>query len=219
MEDAFHRFHTFQDVFFLGRASKNTNAKANALKTELVNKRKVDEETNAQTWTPSKKRREMNAWRDYISHELDISKELEADFNFPMIYLMSHWVEQIRRYGALQQYSAERREQAHKTNLKDGWNTSNHNLNYLPQVITFKRRILCFKIREVNPQALAQRWENSAAAGKVFPSSADLAAPRSSHSNIQTLAQSWENNANAWKVFPLGGDLAAPPELPVICDA
>jgi hypothetical protein len=79
----------------------------------------------------------------------------------------------------LQQYSAERHEQAHKMNLKDGWNASNHNHNYLPQVITFPRCILCFKVRELNFQALAQRRENSAAACKVLPSSADLAAPLS----------------------------------------
>ena len=182
MEDALHRFHTFKDVFLLGRAGKKAKAKGNALRTELVKKRKVDEETNAEPWTQSKKRREMNAWRDYISHEIDVSKELDADFNFPKIHLMSHWVEQIRRYGALQQYSAERHEQAHKTNLKDGWNTSNHNLNYLPQVITFQRRILCFEIRELNLQALAQRRENSVATCKVLPSGADLAAPQSPQS-------------------------------------
>jgi len=119
----------------------------------------------------------MNAWRDYISHEIDVSNELDADFHFPMIHLMSHWVEQIRRYGALQLYSAESHEQAHKTNLKDGWNASNHNLNYLPQVITIQRRILCFGIRELILQALAQRREDSAAAWKVLPSGADLAAP------------------------------------------
>jgi hypothetical protein len=146
MEDALRRFHTFKDVFLLGRAGKQAKAKANALRTELVKKRKVDEETNAETWTPSKMRREMNAWRDYISHEIDVSKELNADFNFPKIHLMSHWVEHIRRYGALQQYSAKRQEQAHKTNLKDGWNASNHNLNCLPQVITFQRRIVCFEV-------------------------------------------------------------------------
>jgi len=67
-------------------------------------------------------------------------------------------------------------------NLKDGWNASNHNLNYLQQVITFQHRILCFEIRELNLQALAQRWENSAAASKVLPSSADLAAPLSPQS-------------------------------------
>jgi len=77
----------------------------------------------------------------------------------------------------LQQYFAERHEQAHKTTLKDSWNASNHNLNYLPQVITFQRRILCFEIRELNLQTLAQRRANSAAACKVLPSGADLAAP------------------------------------------
>jgi len=127
----------------------------------------------------------MNAWQDYISHEIGVSKELDADFNFPKIQLMSHWVKQIRRYRALQQYSAERHEQSHKTNLKVGWNASNHNLNYLPQVITFERRILCFEVRELNLQALAQRRENSAAACKVLPSGADLAAPLSPQSYVK----------------------------------
>jgi len=62
------------------------------------------------------------------------------------------------------------------------WNAFNHNLNYLPQVITFQHRILCFEIRELNLQALAQHWENSTAACKVFPAGADLAAPLSSQS-------------------------------------
>jgi hypothetical protein len=96
MQDALRRFHTFKDVFLLGRAGKKAKAKANALRMELVKKRKVDEETNADSWTPSKKRREMNAWRDYISRNIDISKELDADFNYPKIHLMSHWAPQIR---------------------------------------------------------------------------------------------------------------------------
>ena len=91
MEDTLHRFDTFKDVFFLGLAGKKAKAKANALRTELVKKRKVDEEINDGTWTPSKKRREMNAWRDNISHEIDIFKELYANFNFQKIHLMSHW--------------------------------------------------------------------------------------------------------------------------------
>jgi len=95
---------------------------------------------------------------------------------------MFHWVEQIPHYRALQQYSAERHEQAHKTNLKDSWNASNDNLNHLPQVITFQRRILCFEIRDLNLQALTQRRENSADACQVLPSGADLAAPRGSQS-------------------------------------
>jgi len=182
MEDAMCQFHYFKDVFLLVGAGKKAKAKANALRTELVKKRNVDEETNAESWTPSKMRREMNAWRDYISHEIEVSKELDADFNFPKIHLISYWVKQIRRYGALQLYCAERHEQAHKTHLKDGWNASNHNLKYLPQVITFQRPILCFEIRELNLQGLAQRRENSPAACKVLPSGADLFAPLSPQS-------------------------------------
>jgi hypothetical protein len=90
MEDALHRFHTFKDVFLLGRARKKEKAKANTLRTELMKKRKVDKETNAETLMPSKKRRKINPWRDYISHQIDISKELYADFNFPKIHLMCH---------------------------------------------------------------------------------------------------------------------------------
>jgi hypothetical protein len=45
-----------------------------------------------------------------------------------------------------------------------------------PQVITFKRGIRCFEIRQLNLQDIAQSWENSTAACKVLPSGADLAA-------------------------------------------
>jgi hypothetical protein len=67
-------------------------------------------------------------------------------------------------------------------NLKDGWNASNHNLNYLQQVITFQCAIICFEIRKLNLQALPQPSEITAAACKVLLSGADLAAPRSSES-------------------------------------
>jgi len=95
---------------------------------------------------------------------------------------MSDWAKQIRGYGAFQQYFAERHEPAHKTNLKDGWNASIHNVNYLPQVITFHCRILGIEMRVDNVQALAQRRENSAAPCQVLPSDADLAAPLSPQS-------------------------------------
>jgi hypothetical protein len=69
---------------------------------ELGKKRKVDKGTNCETWTLSKKRHEMNAWWNYISLEIDISKKSDAYFNLLKIHLMPHWVEHIRRYGALQ---------------------------------------------------------------------------------------------------------------------
>jgi len=60
MENALHSLHTFKDLFLLGRASKRAKANANDLRTERVKKWKVDEETNAETWMPSKKWPKMN---------------------------------------------------------------------------------------------------------------------------------------------------------------
>jgi hypothetical protein len=48
-EDALHRFHTFNDVFLVGRAGNKVKAKANALRMELVKKGKVDEKTHVET--------------------------------------------------------------------------------------------------------------------------------------------------------------------------
>ena len=74
MEDAWHHFHTFKDAFLLRRAGKQAKTDGNTLGKELVMQQKVDEETNTQTLTPSKNQREMNTWRDCISHEIDVSK-------------------------------------------------------------------------------------------------------------------------------------------------
>jgi len=183
IEDSLQYFHTFKHISLPGQAGQKGKAKANALSTELVKMRKVDEDRKTETRTPSKKRNKMNDWRDYISLMKDVANELDADFNFQKFHLISHWVEQIRRYGVCQQYSAKRREQAHKTNLTDSWNASNHNLNYLPQVITFQRRIICFDISCVNLEALTQHRHIRAASCKVLPSRADLAAHLGSQSN------------------------------------
>jgi hypothetical protein len=115
----------------------------------------------------------MTPWLDDISHEIDVSEQLDADFNLVKIHFISQRVKQIRHNVALQDYSAESHEEAHNTNLKDSWNTSNHILNYLPEAIMSQRRILCFVVRELNIEVFAQHQENSAAASKVLPSSGD----------------------------------------------
>jgi hypothetical protein len=61
MQDALCRIHTFNDDCLLGQASNKAKPNAYVLRTESVKKRKVDEETNAETWTLSIKRREINA--------------------------------------------------------------------------------------------------------------------------------------------------------------
>lgn len=70
-------------------------AKPNALRTDLGNKRKVNKECNAKQWQSCKNRAKMNPWWNSISYVIDVSMELDADFNFPTIHLMSHWVKLI----------------------------------------------------------------------------------------------------------------------------
>jgi hypothetical protein len=96
MQDNLSHFHTFKEVLLLGRAGNLAKTKVNAQRTELVKKRMIDGEFNDDSWMLSKKQCEMNAWRDYISHKIDISKQLDADFNIPKIHLMFHWAEKIR---------------------------------------------------------------------------------------------------------------------------
>jgi len=106
---------------------------------------------------------------------------------------MSHRVEDICRYGALQENSTDTHEQPHKPNFKDAFNTSNHNLNYLPQVITVQRHIHCIKVREQNLQVLTQGRENSIAACKVLTSSANLDAALSPQSYAQPVIMRPQN--------------------------
>jgi hypothetical protein len=90
MKHSMRCIHTCKDDFLYAQASKKANAKTNALAMELVKKQKGNDETQDGTWTPSKKWCEMNAWRNYISHMIGVSKEFDADFTFPKIHLMHH---------------------------------------------------------------------------------------------------------------------------------
>jgi len=66
MENALCRVHTMKDVFSLRRAGIKAKAMYNTLRTELVQKGKVDDEANAETWMLSNQQREISLWWDYI---------------------------------------------------------------------------------------------------------------------------------------------------------
>jgi hypothetical protein len=103
LEDALHRFHTIKDIVLLGRACKSPTAEANTQRKQLLKKRKVDEETNGDTSMPSQEWHERNAWRDNISHKIDVSKELDTNFTFLKIQMMFHSHKPIGKYRTFQQ--------------------------------------------------------------------------------------------------------------------
>jgi hypothetical protein len=96
LEHDMHSVHIFKGHFLLGRACKNATAKANTLRMEHMKQGKVDNETNAETWTRSRKRGEPNACQECISHVIAVFNELDAEVDFLMIQLMPPWVDQIR---------------------------------------------------------------------------------------------------------------------------
>jgi hypothetical protein len=119
MDDTMGRFQTIKDVLILRRTGKQAKAKAYALCTEPVKKRKIDKETNADTWMQSNMRGDLNGWQDYINHVMDVSMGFDSNFNHPMIYMLCHSVEQIRQSGALRLDSADRHRHAYTMNLQD----------------------------------------------------------------------------------------------------
>jgi len=95
VEDALSHSHTSKDVFLLGHVGNQAKARTNSLRMELMKKQMVHEKTNVETWTPFPNQREMNTWQNDISHTINDSKELDADFNFLIIHGIFHWVDQI----------------------------------------------------------------------------------------------------------------------------
>jgi len=73
MKNTLSQFEIITNVFLLRQADKKTKHEANALRMELVNHWKVDEQTKAEMWTLSKKQCEMITMQDYISHKTDVS--------------------------------------------------------------------------------------------------------------------------------------------------
>ena len=71
-----------------------------------------------------------------------------AYFNFPKMHLISHFTDQISKYGTLPQYSTEICEGLHKP-LKDAYRRSNH-IDTLPQIISTYARGHSFAMREKN---------------------------------------------------------------------
>jgi len=71
-----------------------------------------------------------------------------AHYNLPRMDLISHFAEQISRYGSLPQYSTEICEALHKA-LKDAYRHSNH-INPIPQIIQTCTRAHSFAMRERN---------------------------------------------------------------------
>ncbi|KAF8414436.1 hypothetical protein EV426DRAFT_579176 [Tirmania nivea] len=139
MKDYLSDFHEYKDVFLRFHATKATkNAAKQATKDlhapcppRLAKRQKLQEQ-----------------FRTEVDELVDNLLSTGAHYNFPKIHLISHFADQIVKYGSLPQYSTEICEASHKP-LKDRSRRSNH-VNPIPQIIRTYTRAYNFAMRERN---------------------------------------------------------------------
>jgi len=149
MKDYFRDFHPDKDVFLRFRASKAMKAAAKEVSRDL-------REEHSQLLTSDKPQGKTSSKRRKLMLELRLeTEELVHDFlttrtnyNFPKMHLISHFKDQISKYGSLLQYSMEICEGSHKP-LKDAYRYRNH-LNAIPQIIRTYTQVHGFSMREKN---------------------------------------------------------------------
>jgi hypothetical protein len=152
MRNYLRRFHESKGVFLRFRARKAAKAKADEVERELSNRResRLQESDGLSVAQRAHLHDEDQLERRFLINE---TLEAESDFNFPKIHLLSHYADQISRYGSLPQYSTESCETAHKL-FKNAYRRSNH-VDAIPQIIQGYMREHSFAIKELNMEAWA----------------------------------------------------------------
>ena len=114
-------FHETKDVFLHFRAVQKTKTAAAAAHKSLLNKQTQE---SVQGLTVSEK---AKACPNNTLQRRDLVDEILSEgayYNFPKIHLISHFAEQIPKFGSLPQYSTDITEYMHKA-FKDAYRRSN----------------------------------------------------------------------------------------------
>ena len=152
MQDYSQRFHHTKDVFLRFQASKASKGKADIVTRELTaQNRERDEQEKQNERTAAQKARTLAADKHERACLVNEALVEDSHFNFPKIHLLSHWADQISRYGCLPQFSTEICETSHKA-LKDAYRRSNH-VDSIPQIIQGYSWEHSFAVRQLEMEA------------------------------------------------------------------
>jgi len=121
MQEYAHGFHDMKDMFLQFRASKGAKKAAAEAHKNLLTEQCHASISNLTMSEKVKMRQENNLEHRELMD--DILKE-GANCNFPKMHLISHYAEQIPKFGALGQFSTEISECMYK-GLKDAYRRSN----------------------------------------------------------------------------------------------
>jgi hypothetical protein len=177
MENALRRFHATKDVFLRYRAGKRVAAGATERRADLIQQRDADlARQRLDGLSSTALQAERRSWNDFIDAEVVETVEDGAHWNFPKIHLMMHFCEQVRRFGALGQWSTEIGESSHRRQIKDGYNAGNRTGDIYLQIINHYLRLDAFTVRRLNLDA----WRAKHRPPDAAPTAAATAAAASS---------------------------------------
>ena len=117
MNDYLQDFHKNKEVFLRFRAGKAVKSQAKVATQQLRSKNSLEASGAYTTSKRLKLNEELRLERSELENEV-LSEG--ASFNFPKMHLISHFTEQISKYGSLPQYLTDICEASHKP-LKDGY--------------------------------------------------------------------------------------------------
>ena len=130
MKDYLGNFHQQKEVFHRCKANKEVKNLANEATKELRSNQKFA----ASGPSSSSKCQKLNEEFRIEKEELITEVLTEgAHFNFPIMFLISHFADQTMKYSSLPQYSKEICEASHKS-LKDAYRRTNH-INIMAQIL------------------------------------------------------------------------------------
>ncbi|KAF8414713.1 hypothetical protein EV426DRAFT_579158 [Tirmania nivea] len=149
MKDYLSDFHEYKDVFLRFRTTKATKNAAKQATKDLCEDQHRSLMSDALCPPPLAKCQKLQEqFRTEADELVDDLLSTGAHYNFPKIHLISHFADQIAKYGSLPQYSTEICEASYKP-LKDAYRRSNH-VNPIPQIIRTYMQAHNFIMRERN---------------------------------------------------------------------
>ncbi|KAF8460148.1 hypothetical protein BDZ91DRAFT_785483 [Kalaharituber pfeilii] len=142
-------FHRYKDIFLRYRAPKASKDEAAIAHRQLTAEHRLQNMEKEETATVRnlKKKESLVEWQHLVKEIL----EQKSHFNFPKIHLISHFSDQISKYGSLPQYSTEICESLHKQ-LKQAYHRSNK-VDAMPQILQTYTRSHAFAMRDKNISA------------------------------------------------------------------
>jgi len=152
LEEYLDQFHRMKDIFLEFRVTQRTQAKVDKQRKKIRRQRALMREHVA----TSQQRRMRDNDRDQEDQLRMDMIHGESHFNFMKMYLLSHFCDHIRQFGNIAIYSTEIGEQAHKTQIKEGWRKSNKN-DAGHQIVHSYGRQHAIRIRQLNFQSLTGR--------------------------------------------------------------